>query len=205
MREGGRRDLRRAKRTRCRNAAWIGLANSRTRVPCVLWDVSETGARIAAPRSKTLPAVFNLQIANDGGSQRSCRVVWRNDRQLGVQFIQASADELEELAAHRQPDDAGLSSSAAAAAYLLPGYGPNFLEKPARRGVRISSFAAIMLFMLVAATALFLMAGMYSELQAPWALQVCDAAANFCRNPEWTGIAGALMTVVYLAVRGMEA
>jgi hypothetical protein len=206
MRQGGR-ELRQAKRKGCRNAAWIGLSNGRTRIPCVLWDLSDTGARIAAPRSKALPPVFNLVLAKNGSSPRACRVVWRNDRQLGVQFIQATADEMEELSARRQPaspSDASVSSSSAAAAFLLPGYGPHFVEKPARRGLRISSFAAAMLFMLAASTALFLMAGMHSALEAPWALQVCDSVGNFCRHPEWTGMAGGLMTVIYLAVRGME-
>ena len=57
---------------------------------------------------------------------------------------------------------------------------------------------------LAAATALFAVAGMQSGVDAPWALDVCDRAGNFCRHPEWTIAAGAVMTVVYLAVKGME-
>src|SRR4051794_18317514 len=96
-----RRDFRRAKRSRRRSAAWIGLGNGSTRIPCVLWDISESGARLAAPRAKVLPAAFNLVLSKDGRSQRQCRVVWRNERQLGVEFIQTTVEDLEEEAARR--------------------------------------------------------------------------------------------------------
>jgi len=203
MQERGR-ELRRSKRTRRRNAAWIGLGNGGTRIPCVLWDVSESGARLAAPRAKVLPATFSLVLSKDGRSQRQCRVVWRNERQLGVKFIQATAEDLEEEAVRRPAVIAAPSGDVATASLVLPGYGPAFLEKPERRGIRVSSFAAAMLFMLVGATTLFLTAGMQSAVDAPWAMALCGGAGNFCQHPEWTGMAGGLMTVVYLAVRGME-
>jgi hypothetical protein len=199
-----RRDFRRAKRSRRRNAAWIGLGNDGIRIPCVLWDISDSGARLAAPRAKVLPAAFNLVLSKDGRSRRQCRVVWRNERQLGVQFIQATVEELEEEAARRPTAIAAPGGGVATASLVLPGYGSVFLETPERRGIRISSFAAGMLFMLVAATALFFAAGIQSAVDVPWAMALCDGAGNFCQHPEWTGMAGGLMTVVYLAVRGME-
>ena len=94
MRERGR-DLRRAKRTPKRNAAWIGLATGGTPIPCVVWDISDSGARLAAPRSNFLPVAFNLFLTKDGGSRRVCRMVWRSDGYLGVQFLQADIAELE--------------------------------------------------------------------------------------------------------------
>lgn len=208
MRTQGR-ECRRAQRTRRRNAAWIGLGNGGTHVPCVLWDISDTGARLAAPRSSVLPAAFSLLLTKDGRSQRLCRVVWRNDRQLGVRFVPGTVADLEqeEGALRRQAGLAPAPTQQApvdAASLLLPGYGPRFLDKPERRGVPISLAAAGMLFALVAATVLFFFAGAQSALDTPWALAVCDAASNFCRHPEWTGIAGGLMAVVYLALRGME-
>ncbi len=202
MRERGR-EFRRAKRTHRRNAAWIGLANGGAHIPCVLWDVSDTGARLAAPRSNALPAAFNLLFTNDGKTKRQCRVVWRNGRQVGVTFIQTA--DLEHEAFRRQrtaiaaPADASVTK-----ALVLPGYGAQFLEKPARHGIRMSSLAAGILFMLGAATVLFIVEGMQSALDSPWAVSLCDGAANFCRHPEWTGVASALMAVVFLALRGME-
>jgi hypothetical protein len=205
-----RRDLRRAKRSRRRNAAWIGLSSGGTRIPCVLWDISATGARLAAPRSKTLPIAFNLFLNKDGSAPRVCRVVWRNDSQLGVQFMHGSdAEDVLEAGALRQLPKVIVNESqpapSDAAALLLPGYGPQFLDKPPQRGIPISSFAAAMLFMLVVATLVLITAGMQSALEVPWALQLCDRAGNFCQHPEWTGVAGALMAVIFLTVRGMEA
>jgi hypothetical protein len=200
------RELRRAKRTRRRNAAWIGLGNGGTRIPCVLWDISESGARLAAPRCKGLPGAFNLLLTKDGSARRRCRVVWRNDRQLGVEFVAAAApdDDEDNLPRPATGERTPSGGDVATASLLLPGYGPAFLEKPQRQGIRISIFAGCMLVMLVIATALFAVAGMQSALEAPWALQLCERAENFCQHPEWTGIAGALMAVVFLAVRGME-
>jgi len=81
-------EQRRAKRTPRRNAAWIELAGEGAHIPCVLWDLSAGGARLAAPHTGELPPAFKLLLSRDGSSQRLCRVVWRSDKQLGVQFIQ---------------------------------------------------------------------------------------------------------------------
>ncbi len=60
----------------------------------MIWDISTGGARLAAGRSKSLPATFTLITSKDGKSRYHCRVAWRNEGLLGVQFVQASeADE----------------------------------------------------------------------------------------------------------------
>jgi hypothetical protein len=93
MREGGL-EQRRAKRTPRRNAAWIEFAGGGARIPCVVWDISDGGARLAAPRPGELPPAFKLLLTRDGDSARLCQVVWRNDKQVGVQFIQAWSEDL---------------------------------------------------------------------------------------------------------------
>jgi hypothetical protein len=173
----------------------------------VLWDISDGGARSAAPRANVLPVAFNLFLSKDERSRRVCRVVWRNDSYMGVQFVEgASAEDVLEAGALRRLPKVMVTDSAApkgaAAALLLPGYGSAFLEKPERRRIPISSIAAAMVFMLVAATALLLAAGWQGD--APWAQQLCASVGNFCHHPEWTGAAVALMAAVYLAIRGME-
>ncbi len=85
MREGSL-EQRRAKRTPRRNAAWIELTGG-ARIPCVVWDISDGGARLAAPRPSDLPPAFKL-LTRDGDVERLCQVVWRNDKQLGVEFLQ---------------------------------------------------------------------------------------------------------------------
>src|ERR1700681_2107802 len=82
-----RRELRKAKRTPRRQAAWVVLDGGCSRFPCVLWDISEAGARIAAARASTLPDVLGLFLTKDGKSRCFCRVAWRRGGQLGVQFV----------------------------------------------------------------------------------------------------------------------
>jgi hypothetical protein len=53
-----RPEQRKAKRIPRRNAAWIVLASGAPRIPCVLWDISDSGARVAAARANTLPRSF---------------------------------------------------------------------------------------------------------------------------------------------------
>jgi hypothetical protein len=81
------RESRRSRRTPKRQGAWIGYQGGR--IPCVIWDQSSDGARIAAPRSKKLPDTFTLLLSRDGKSRRFCRVAWRSDTQVGIQFIEA--------------------------------------------------------------------------------------------------------------------
>lgn len=92
MREGGL-EQRRTKRIPRRSAAWIELVGEGARIPCVVWDISDGGARLAAPRPGELPPEFKLLLTRDGVSERVCRVVWRNDKQLGVEFIQAWSED----------------------------------------------------------------------------------------------------------------
>jgi hypothetical protein len=222
MRERGR-ELRKAKRTPRRNAAWIVLSSGGVRIPCVLWDVSETGARIAAARASALPQVFCLLPGNDGAARRFCRVVWRKDGQVGVRFIgEAEADmDLDAPARYARqrpaaaplavgqaaftPSPAGSGGKGAeiiASQLVLPGCGPRPVREREPRAFTFSSVALGLVMLLAAATALFGYAGM--QVDVPWALDVCDRAGNFCQHPEWTIAAGAVMTVVYLAVKGME-
>jgi hypothetical protein len=84
-----------------RRAAWIGLCESTVPIRCMVWDLSEDGAKLTAPHGDDLPDVFALILANDGKSHRYCRVVWRKGTYLGVRFIEAEearklADELPE-------------------------------------------------------------------------------------------------------------
>jgi hypothetical protein len=176
-----------------------------------LWDISESGARIAAPRTNFLPPAFDLLLAKDGSSRRVCRVVWRNEGHVGVQFVQgySAEDMLESISLRRQPKVIEITSrqqesSVDSTKLFLPGYGAQFLEKPDRRGIPISSVAAVLAVLLALGTAVIGAAAMQSELSTPWAVALCSNAANFCEHPEWTGVASALMGGVYLAVRGME-
>jgi hypothetical protein len=213
------RELRKSKRTRRRNAAWIALSNGGVRIPCVLWDISDSGARIAAARANALPQVFCLLLSNDGKSRRFCRVVWRKEGQVGIRFIAEDLADIDfdGIARHRRPapvaaapapPPAARARNVTAGELLLPGCGPHVVPRVAvraePRGVAFSSVALGIVILLGAAAALFAFADMQSAANAPWALQVCDGARNFCMHPEWVVAASAVMSVVYLAARGME-
>jgi hypothetical protein len=82
----GRRELRKSRRRPSRYAASINLGDHCPPVRCVLWDISDGGARLTAARNvEDLPDRFSL-LLNDT-VERNCRVVWRNGRFLGVAFV----------------------------------------------------------------------------------------------------------------------
>lgn len=80
-------DTRNSERKKMRRAAWIAYGASPTPVSCVVWDLSDGGARLTAAHSGVLPDVFVLFLAADAKSYRFCRVRWRKKPYLGVQFI----------------------------------------------------------------------------------------------------------------------
>lgn len=182
-------------------------------LPCVLWDISDAGARIAAARASALPDVFGLFLTKDGKSRRFCRVAWRRGGQLGVQFVdEAFADiDLDPRPAwmRRQPaaelpaaTRSGELAEIDTIALMMPGYGAQLAAESRPHAFRWSSIARVLGFALLAATAVFVAAGMLGE--TAWAAAVCTSAGNFCRHPEWTGAAAIAMFAIYLAVSGME-
>ena len=52
--------------------------------PCILVDTSNGGAKIAGVRAHTIPDEFRLRTPL--GDRRSCRVIWRTEDTLGVEF-----------------------------------------------------------------------------------------------------------------------
>jgi hypothetical protein len=52
--------------------------------PCTLVDLSSGGAKLAGVRAHTIPDEFRLRTPL--GDRRSCRVIWRTEDSLGVEF-----------------------------------------------------------------------------------------------------------------------
>jgi len=52
---------------------------------CVVADISDGGARLVV--SGGVPEEFGLVIDGDTGAEHSCRVVWRLDDEIGVEFV----------------------------------------------------------------------------------------------------------------------
>ena len=76
-------ELRRAARRTVSYPARIDSGNGAS-YACTLADISQTGARLNIAQGSELPAEFTLVL---GGAQRKCRMVWRNDKQIGVRFL----------------------------------------------------------------------------------------------------------------------
>jgi hypothetical protein len=57
-----------------------------------LSDISDTGARIEIDNPKKVPDRFLLWLSANGSARRTCRVVWRKPRQIGVSFELHLAD-----------------------------------------------------------------------------------------------------------------
>lgn len=94
MPKENRKKIRRA----MRYTAWIGIGEGSPRRGCMVSDISETGARLAIENPQELPKTFNLLLSGRGGIYRRCRVVWRSESQVGVQF-----EKIESRFASRDP------------------------------------------------------------------------------------------------------
>jgi hypothetical protein len=206
------REQRKTKRTHRRQAAWVVLDGGGAKISCVLWDISEGGARIAAAHGNALPDVFGLFLTKDGKSRRFCQVVWRRGSQLGVRFVAEDAANIDldpapawmrRRASQALPTAKPTApSDGDASMLLLPGFGLNVALERRRNTFRLSAVARGILIMLVGATALFALAHVLDD--ADWAVAVCSNAESFCQHPEWTGAAGIAMFIIFLTLNGME-
>ena len=64
---------------------------------CVVWDISEGGARLSVTDLATLPNKFLLVLERDAPTGTSCRVVWRQNDQIGLEFIDHADPKLHDL------------------------------------------------------------------------------------------------------------
>ena len=78
-------EQRQSPRQTVNRAAWVDTGAVGARRDCLLVDISETGARLQVDTSP-VPDTFQLLLSPGGEERRDCRVVWRSDNQLGVQF-----------------------------------------------------------------------------------------------------------------------
>jgi len=56
-------------------------------VKCMLSDASESGARLTLDAPGKVADAFTLRLSKDGVSSRECRVIWRSDSQVGVEYL----------------------------------------------------------------------------------------------------------------------
>jgi hypothetical protein len=66
---------------------WITLDGGFAARPCVVQDMSTTGARVTIDDPNVLPAKLRLAFARDARTGRNCEVVWRRGNSVGVKFV----------------------------------------------------------------------------------------------------------------------
>ena len=184
------------------------------RLPCSIWDISEGGARLAAPHPDRLPPTFTLLLNSDGSTTKYCRVAWRSNSQVGVQFVDASyretsAPSLRPPVGRSSP--AGAASAAELSKLSMGSPAASFrragtLSDVGRREVSPLSFlAGLLVILLMGVTALFYYAAArMGEEEASWTRDVCDSARNLCAHPEITGISAFIIILIFMATRGMD-
>ena len=75
-----------APRRRALKSGVVSYSQGNISFPCVVKDISASGARLKTASDQQVPDTFQLLIELDGLAA-DCEVVWRGDRQVGVRFI----------------------------------------------------------------------------------------------------------------------
>ena len=70
-----------------RQPGWITLEGGFAARPCLVEDLSESGARVTVEDNNTLPAKLRLAFTRDARNGRPCEVVWRRGRTVGIKFV----------------------------------------------------------------------------------------------------------------------
>jgi len=50
-------------------------------------DISQSGARISTLDAPSVPETFFLMLSTYGTAHRSCELVWRSSKEIGVRFL----------------------------------------------------------------------------------------------------------------------
>ena len=66
---------------------WITLDGGFAARPCVVQDMSASGAKITVDDPNVLPAKLRLAFTRDARTGRPCEVVWRRGKSLGLKFV----------------------------------------------------------------------------------------------------------------------
>ena len=66
---------------------WVGLEGGFAARPCVVRNMSATGARITIDDPNALPAKLRLAFSRDARTGRNCEVVWRRGKSVGIRFV----------------------------------------------------------------------------------------------------------------------
>jgi hypothetical protein len=82
-------ELRKKPRRQFHYNAGILIDQTSAPIPCMISDISESGARLSLEGAAELPESFVLLLIPNGAARRSCRIIWREGTTVGVVFPQA--------------------------------------------------------------------------------------------------------------------
>lgn len=68
--------------------AWMRMEGEPFPFVCVIWDISQGGARVAVANPQSIPDEITLLLKRDAMHGTRCRVVWRTDDQIGLEFLE---------------------------------------------------------------------------------------------------------------------
>ena len=80
-------EKRKNRRRTIRYPGSIELGDGAPSIQCTLCDASREGAQLVVDDPKHLPDKFSLVLGYDGTARRLCRVKWRTETQVGVEFV----------------------------------------------------------------------------------------------------------------------
>jgi hypothetical protein len=66
---------------------WITFEGGFAARPCVVQDLSTSGAKLTIDDPNTLPAKLRLAFSRDARTGRNCEVVWRRGKTVGIKFV----------------------------------------------------------------------------------------------------------------------
>jgi hypothetical protein len=58
---------------------------------CKVSDISQSGAKLTTIDAGTVPDTFFLALSANGSAHRSCEIVWRTAKAVGVRFVVGTA------------------------------------------------------------------------------------------------------------------
>ena len=70
---------------------WITLEGGFAARQCVVKNLSATGAKLTIDDPNSLPAKLRLAFSRDARTGRSCEVVWRRGKSVGIKFVRSQS------------------------------------------------------------------------------------------------------------------
>jgi hypothetical protein len=64
---------------------WFSCETTGSPIPCIVWDLSDTGVRLLIPPPADVPLEFDLRIPDAQAAAR-VRLVWTSGNHYGAQF-----------------------------------------------------------------------------------------------------------------------